>query len=444
MNLSRRHFLRSAGAVALGLTGLRRLLARGSPVRGGGYGELVADPQKVLDLPRGFRYHAFGKVGERMDDGLLVPGLHDGMAAFPGADGRTILVRNHELSAGSKKDSAFGPAMELVGKVDRARLYDAGGGTRPAGGGTTTLVYDTKAGRLERQFLSLGGTIRNCAGGPTPWGSWLSCEETMEKAGKTLEKDHGYVFEVPARAEGGLVDPVPLKALGRMNHEAAAVDPKTGIVYETEDRSDGLFYRFLPAAPGKLAEGGKLQALAVKGKPGLHTGNQGKADPVRPGEGLEVEWIDLDEVESPKDDLRKRGREKGAAVFVRGEGMWYGREAVYFACTSGGRNKKGQIWRLLPEAGRLELFVEPNDPNLLENADNMTVAPWGDLLVCENGKAPNQVVGVTPEGKLYTLARNPASSSEFAGVTVSPDASAVFVNVQKPGLTLAITGPWAG
>ncbi len=443
MDLSRRHFLRNAGAVGLGFVGLRRLLAHGPPARGGGYGEPVADPQKILDLPRGFAYRIFGRTGERMDDGLLVPGAHDGMAAFPGPDGRTILVRNHEVGV-KGKENAFGRKLELLEKAPSTRIYDLGGGTQPGGGGTTTLVFDTKSGKLEKQFLSLAGTIRNCAGGPTPWGSWLSCEETVEKAGKGQEKDHGYVFEVPARIDGGLADPVPLKAMGRMYHEAVAIDPKTGIAYLTEDKSDGLFYRFVPDVQGKYAEGGRLQALAIQGRPGASTANQRKGDPVAPGEALEVEWIDLDEVESPKDDLRKRGREKGAATFARGEGMWYGREAVYFACTSGGRNKKGQIFRYLPGPGRLELFVEPNDPKVLENADNMTVAPWGDLLVCENGKAPNQVVGVTPEGRLYTIARNVSNKSELAGVCVSPDGSTVFVNVQKPGWTVAITGPWQG
>lgn len=442
MDLSRRHFLRNAGAAGLGFLGLRELAARGPSPRVEGYGELLKDPQRILDLPKGFSYRVFSKTGEKMDDGLLVPSSHDGMAAFPGPDGRTLLVRNHEVSARTVKRSAFGDKLELF--KPGMRLYDAGEGKTPGGGGTTTLVFDTKSGKLEKHFLSLAGTIRNCAGGPTPWGSWLSCEETVEKAGKGLEKDHGYVFEVPARAEIGLADPVPLKAMGRMYHEAVAIDPKTGIAYLTEDKSDGLFYRFVPSVPGKFAEGGKLQALALKGKPGASTSNQGKGDPIEPGRPIEVEWIDLDGVESPQDDLRKRGRDQGAATFARGEGMWHGREAVYFACTSGGRNKKGQIWRYLPESSRLELFVEPNDPNLLENADNMTVAPWGDLLVCENGKAPNQVVGVTPEGKLYTLARNAANGSEFAGVVVSPDASTVFVNIQSPGLTLAITGPWRG
>jgi len=453
MSISRRRFLGAGAAVSAGFLGLRRLLAGESTTADVGYGGLVADPRKTLDLPRGFSYREFGRVGERMDDGFAVPGAHDGMAAFPGPDGRTILIRNHELDPGGWKSGPFGSRNELFRNLDPALLYDPGDGRTYGPGGTTTAVYDTRSQSLERQFLSLAGTIRNCAGGPTPWNSWVSCEETIAPAGKGLQKEHGYCFEVPATADPGLALPVPLKAMGRFYHEAVAVDPASGVVYETEDKGDGLFYRFLPLTPGKLALGGKLQALKVRDKAGMSTANHGKGSRIEPGTSFEVDWIDLDNVESPKDDLRQRGAALGAATFSRGEGMWFGRGAVYFACTSGGRNRKGQIWRYHPspdegtpeerrKPGRLELFIEPNDPTLLENADNMTVTPWGDLLVCENGKAPNQVVGVTPEGKLYTLARNTLNSSEFAGVTVSPDGSTVFVNIQKPGVTIAITGPW--
>ena len=111
-----------------------------------------------------------------------------------------------------------------------------GSGELPCLGGTTTLVYDTRTQTLEKHFLSLIGTIRNCAGGLTPWNTWITCEETMQKAEGTYDADHGYNFEVPASADIGLADPIPLKAMGRFNHEAVAVDPKTGIVYETEDR----------------------------------------------------------------------------------------------------------------------------------------------------------------------------------------------------------------
>src|SRR3546814_2570640 len=113
------------------------------------------------------------------------------------------------------------------------------------------------AGEVKSEHLSLAGTAINCAGGVTPWGSWLSCEEAFLDS----DKPHGYVFEVPASARG-MVDPLPLKALGRFRHEAAAVDPRTGIVYLTEDRDDGLFYRLLPERKGRLAAGGRFQVLA--------------------------------------------------------------------------------------------------------------------------------------------------------------------------------------
>jgi len=153
--------------------------------------------------------------------------------------------------------------------------------------------------------------------------------------------------------------------------------------------------------------------------------------------------------------LRHRGFAQGAARFARGEGMWYGREAIYFACTNGGRKEIGQIWRYFPSPsegkpeeeknpGKLELFVEPNDGNLVENADNLTVAPWGDLIVCEDRDGPPSLVGITPQGGFYKLGKNAVSDSELAGVTFSPDGTTLFVNIQHDGLTLAITGPWRG
>jgi secreted PhoX family phosphatase len=452
MHLSRRHFLRASAAFGAGFLGLRELLGQERSARAPGYGELVPDPARILDLPPGFSYRILSRTGETMDDGFRVPAAHDGMAAFPGPDGLTILVRNHEIKPPSRH-GPFGERAELFPRIDRAKVYDPAG---PGPGGTTTLVYDTRERRLVRHFLSLAGTWRNCAGGPTPWGSWITCEETTERAGsKGAGRDHGYVFEVPAAAEPRLADPVPIRAMGRFNHEAVAVDPRSGAVYETEDRSDGLLYRYLPEEPGRLARGGRLQALKVKDKPGLTTRNDGKGPSVPVGAPLEVEWVDLEDVESPGDDLRRQGFARGAAAFSRGEGIWYGRGAVYFACTSGGRNKKGQIWRYVPSPeegrpgearapGRLELFVEPNDDTLLENGDNLTVAPWGDLVVCENAKKEQHVVGVTPEGRFYNLARNPRGDSEFAGACFSPDGSTLFVNIQKAGLTVAIAGPWRG
>jgi secreted PhoX family phosphatase len=320
-------------------------------------------------------------------------------------------------------------------------------------GGTTTVVYDTENQTVRRQFLSLTGTIRNCAGGPTPWNSWLTCEETVQRANDTFAKDHGYVFEVPATAQPQLAAPQPIKAMGRFNHEAVAVDPNSGAVYLSEDRGDGLFYRFLPNEPGALQKGGTLQACRVRKQASLDTRNWGEGPEISPGTTFEVEWMDLENVDTPTDDLRKRGFENGAARFAREEGMWYGEGAVYTACTNGGKIQKGQVWRYVPsphegtdreteQPGTLELFVEPNDTTVLENADNLTVAPWGDVIACEDGSGTDTLVGITPEGQFYKLGRNAMSDSELAGAVFSPDGSTLFMNIQHEGYTLAITGPW--
>jgi secreted PhoX family phosphatase len=329
------------------------------------------------------------------------------------------------------------------------------------------LVYDTQTQTLEKHFLSLTGTIRNCAGGLTPWNTWITCEETIQKAEETYEVAHGYNFEVPVSADIKLADPIPLKAMGRFNHEAVAVDPRTGIVYQTEDRGDSLIYRFIPDTPGELAAGGKLQALKIRDMKSADTRNwrsrtqkifRWTYSPIPVGETLVVEWVDIENVESPDDDLRVQGADgKDAAKFARGEGIWYGSRQeqgeFYIACTNGGIAYKGQIWRYIPspyegtsreeqQPGTLQLFIEPNDSNLMENADNLTVTPWGDLIICEDGPNEEFLIGVTPEGNLYRFARNAGNLSELAGATFSPDGTTLFVNIQSPGITLAITGPW--
>lgn len=416
-------------------------------------GSLLPDPNGLVDLQEGFSYAVISRAGEPMDDGFIVPGYPDGMAAFPGPDGLTILVRNHEVSTGAAAAlGAFGARYELLERLSPEMLYDAGHGGAPCLGGTTTVVYDTRTRAVQRQFLSLAGTLRNCAGGPTPWNTWITCEETTERAGGSLAQDHGYPFEVQASAEPGLSRPVPLRAMGRFNHEAVAVDPASGIVYQTEDAGDGLLYRYIPHEAGNLAAGGRLQALAAAATPSLDSRNWEQTS-VEVGAPQPVRWIDMEDIEAPENDLRQRGFARGAARFARGEGMWYGQGAVFFACTSGGKNKKGQIWHYLPSPfegtgreaeapGQLTLFVEPSDGTLVENADNLTVAPWGDLILCEDGPGRQFLVGVRPNGELYRFGRNALSDSEFAGVTFSPDGSTLFVNIQRDGLTLAITGPW--
>jgi hypothetical protein len=448
--MDRRRFIHTGLVLGTGFAGFQCSPAVPAPEAAAppnlGYGPLVADPNGFIDLPAGFSYREVSRTGETMDDGFPVPGLHDGMAAFPGPGGTTILIRNHELSPNSP-DSPFGPDGALLSQVPDGRIYD-----RRCTGGTTTLVYDTTAGQLVRHHLSLTGTIRNCAGGPTPWGSWVTCEESVLRAGDDgRERDHGYAFEVPSTADG-LVVPVPLTAMGRFNHEAIAVDPASGAVYETEDRANGLVYRFLPDERGNLQAGGRLQALVVREQPGVDTANH-ESTLIRPGQPLEVDWIGLDNVEAPDDDLRTRGQALGAATFSRGEGIWFAGGWIYFAATSGGQSEGGQIWRYRPSEvegtpeesdapGTLELFAEPNDRTILDMADNISMAPFGDLIICEDGPDGNFVRGLTPEGEIYSIAHNVRSATEFAGAVFSPDGSTLFVNSQQEGVTLAITGPW--
>ncbi len=445
---SRRTFLVRAAQAALAAPALQALGACATPPKIG-FG-LKPDPKAVLDLPEGFTYTAISRTGDLMSDGLFEPGSHDGMAAFPieGDRERCVLVRNHEIGPSRKENGAFGADFAKAAALNPAMFFDRAADGRPLLGGTTTLVFNLRTQKVERSFLSLAGTATNCAGGPTPWGSWLTCEETQETPGANVGKPHGYVFEVPAAARG-LVAPVPLTAMGRFRHEAAAVDPDTGVVYQTEDDSEGLFYRFLPQERGALARGGVLQALAIEGQPGVDTRNWGSGPAFEAGARLRVRWIDVRDVTAPEGDLRQRGRTQGAAIFARGEGLCVaienGRPAFYFACTSGGAAKRGQVWKLTPDAGgdTLSLFVESAGGAHFDMVDNIVAAPWGDLLLSEDGGGENYVRGVTPAGAVYAIARNALNDSEICGPCFSPDGSTLFFNVQNPGITYAVTGPWA-
>jgi secreted PhoX family phosphatase len=460
--LAHRRGLLAGSAAALAFSGMaRHALAQGAQTAASGetyinevegYGPLARDPNRLLDLPEGFSYQVVAQSGDTMDDGLYAPGQPDGMACFPLEGSRVALVVNHELKGSSSLHRNLGPGglhQERIGLLDASRAYDTYKDGRPLPGGCSTIIYDLATRQVVSRHLTLAGTSTNCCGGPTPWGSWLTCEETIETpADADVTRAHGWVFEVPATATG-LVDPVPLKAMGRFDHEAVCVDPRTGMVYLTEDQNDGLFYRFTPVTPGRMADGGKLQALAWKGAPSADTRNQtDRAWAV--GDWREVEWIDLQDVEDPAGDLRKRGHASGAALVARGEGIWWGGEELYLTATSGGPIRRGQILRLVPGlngvADRLQLFVESTDEKTMNMGDNITVAPWGHLVVCEDNYSSeirNHLKGVTPEGKLYTIARNVfTGNSEFAGACFSPDGEVLFVNIMYPGMTLAIRGPW--
>jgi hypothetical protein len=273
-------------------------------------------------------------------------------------------------------------------------------------------------------------------------------------AGKMLYRDkrHGYVFEVSAYEEG-LVAPRPIKAMGRFEHEAAAVHAASGTIYMTEDKYDSLFYRFIPDVPGKLLEGGRLQALAINGQPSARTHNWSGTPTVRPEVAMPTRWIDLDDVDANRDDLRLRGAASGAATFARGEGLCVAGDEFAFTCTIGGPARLGQVFSYRPSPfeatpgeldmpGSLTLLAEATSRSLLRNADNLTMAPWGDLVVCEDTASQCGLVGIRPDGSQYQLANNAYTTSELAGVCFSPDGKTLFVNIQYPGMTLAITGPF--
>lgn len=466
MSILRRDLV-TTGAAALAFSGLARSVrAQTTAVeetyvnQAPGYGPLVKDPNGLFDLPEGFSYQVISQSGETMDDGLFVPQNPDGMGCFPLEGSRVALVRNHELRSNRANHRNWGPAgyhQERAGLLDMTRVYDtdpADGRALP--GGTTTIIYDLATRRTVSQRLTLLGTSTNCAGGVTPWGSWLTCEESEDSPGsEPVTKPHGFVFEVPAIASGP-VEPVPLKAMGRFEHEAVCVDPRTGIVYQTEDKGDSLFYRFIPTTPGKLAEGGKLQAMALKGKPRGDTRNHESVE-WKVGDWREVEWIDLEDVEAPNNDLRVRGHAAGAALIARGEGIFFGDGELYMTATSGGVLKKGQVLRYVPSPdegkraerrrpGRLQLFLETDDLKTFNMGDNLVVAPWGHLIVCEDNYSTdlkNHLKGVTPDGKTYTIGRNVfAHNGELAGCCFSPDGEVLFMNIYYPGITLAIRGPW--
>lgn len=452
--IHRRNFLKQAAILSIGIAGLQGCTRLKKAKESTGFGPLIPDPKQYLDLPKGFTYEIISKAGSKMDDGLLLPDRPDGMATFQTEDGKVILVRNHENSPKPSRRGAFGKNYELLAQVKPEDFYDYGGGKTPALGGTSTLVYNEDTGKVEREFLSLAGTVRNCAGGSTPWGTWITCEESVLNAGENgLEKDHGFCFEVPATSEIKLHKPIPIKQMGRFNREAVCVDPRTGIVYQTEDRGDGLIYRYIPNVKGKLLEGGKTQVLAIKEEKSFETRNWGEAT-MKKEINYAVEWLDIDNLLSPKDDLRYRGYKMGAARFARGEGMWFGKDELYFACTNGGPYKYGQVFKYIPspyegtsketeDPGRLQLFAESEDKTILRNCDNLTIAPWGDVILCEDNSVDNHIRGIKSDGSCYTLAHNIHSKSEFAGLTFSPSGNTLFVNIQESGDTLAIKGPWA-
>lgn len=465
MNMNRRNFLYQtflAGSTALMLGGFRqRALAyetasNSRELKAFGYGNLAPKAaantgEKVLALPDGFEYNIIGKVGASLGDGQKTPRAHDGMATF-NTKGELRIIRNHEINDRRPKPGVA---------IGQGNHYD-----EAAGGGTTTLIIDPRTREITHSFISLSGTLNNCAGGATPWGSWISCEETTfgQTRYKTKEgaevggfaKPHGYCFEVPASANNN-PSPVPLKAMGRFVHEAIAIDRKSGIVYLTEDNNPAGFYRFIPNKQKKLAEGGTLQILKVKGQPQYDTRKAQKNGTTLPVEWITIEKPDPMEADVDSSAVYKEGHGKGAALFARLEGCFAGdRDGAYFASTNGGDLEGGQIWSYTPsnrDEGTLTLLYESTDRQILDMPDNIALYPNSKLLfMCEDsdygisGATPENLIRIlTPDGKIADFAKNitpGAERSEFAGATFTRDGKTLFANVQAAGLTVAIWGDW--
>lgn len=400
----------------------------------------------LLRLPEGFRYRSFGWTGDPLAGGGKTPGGHDGMAVISESDGVLTLCRNHELN---HIGAAFG---------ETSLQYDPG-----ATGGCTNLTFDTRTGQWGHAWVSIAGTANNCAGGPTPWGTWLTCEESVVQNGdKTkdgmqtyrLSREHGYIFEVPATKA---LQPQPLKDMGRFVHEAIAVDPGTGLVYETEDRKTAGFYRFVPKQRGHLLAGGELQMLAVKGHPDL-------SGPFAVGQPLDTVWVTIDDPSvahssAGADGLGvfSQGKAQGGTTFAKLEGCWWGNDAVYFIASNGGAKKVGQLWKYEPAQERLSLVYESPGPQVMDSPDNITVSPRGGIVLCEDpDRVPAKLHGLTRDGLLFDLAHNEIRlrgeknnfkgdfrAEEWTGATFSPDGRWLFANLQGPGITFAITGPWS-
>jgi uncharacterized protein len=416
--VARRPFLRGgallAGFGALPFAYTRQVLAEErSP--------LVADPDGIMDLPAGFAYRILEQAGEAMSDGYRVPALADGMGCFPQPDGNLVLMRNHELSG----QSSSGPYLEAQPRSEHD--YDA-----QTDGSVTRLVVDGVTFERRSSNLVLVGTTRNCSGGTSPWG-WLSAEEVFSE-------HHGYVFLCDPAAEG-VMPPRRITSYGHFYHEAAVVDPATLAAYLTEDRSDGCLFRFLPDDASDPFFG-RLQALAVRGRPGFST-SRGLVQ----GDVLDVGWVDLPDPDPPDDVLRRTAFGLGAASINRGEGIWCENGRIYFTATAGGEAGVGQVFALQPagDRGELVLVAESDGVDRLDGPDCITVAPWGDLIVSEDsvtGRSVNHVLGITPEGEHYHLART--LLGEISGLCFAPGGRALFLNIFNAGLTLVITGPFPG
>ncbi|MDX2533968.1 alkaline phosphatase PhoX [Streptomyces scabiei] len=422
-----------------------------------GYGPLVPDPQGILALPAGFTYRILTYSGRtKLESGEFTPGKHDGTAAFPGPRGTTLLVNNHELK-GPRANWEF-PVPLTEGLV-----YD------PAAAGGCTVVEVRPGGRVA-EWVGIAGTSTNCAGGSTPWGTWLTCEENSDRAGVNgMTKDHGYVFEVDPCDRRANRAPKPLKFLGRYDHEAVVIDPRRGHAYLTEDAAapNGLFYRWTPPrgftyGPGKFRtladDAGVLRAPRCYDSGGRFVDDLSRA--TRIGTVYGVDWIDVPDRDARTVVVRKQFADSEITRARKLEGMWWGDGGAYvvssYARAESPVRHDGQVWFYDPKRRTLTLKVllgvnpDPSVDGAFDGPDNITVSPYGGIVLAEDGEGISHLFGATDSGRTYPIARNDLNIgteeqpeySEFAGVTFSPDGKTLYANIQTPGILLAITGPW--
>jgi secreted PhoX family phosphatase len=417
---------------------------------GPGYGPLLPDPDGLLALPAGFSYRVLTRTGKtRLASGEFTPSHHDGTATFDGGRGTVLLVNNHELGGPRSRWEHPVPLTEGL-------VYD------PAAAGGCTVVEVRRDGHVT-EWVGIAGTATNCAGGSTPWGTWLTCEETEDKAGQNgMTKDHGYVFEVDPVDERANLDPRPVKALGRYAHEAVVVDPRRGHLYLTEDASNpnGLLYRWTPPQGfrhgrgqlGTLADdAGSLQAPRCFDSAGRFVDDLSRA--TRIGTVYGVDWVDVPDRDARAVPVRRQFGEGEVTRARKLEGMWWGDGGAYLVSSyargeSPGAAHDGAVWFYDPRRRTLTLKVligvnpDPEAEGHYDGPDNITVSPYGGLVIAEDGDGLSHLFGATDSGRTYPIARNELNDSEFAGVTFSPDGRTLYACIQTPGILLAITGPW--